>query len=85
MPYRLTIERAAAKALESLDAGAYRRVRAALAGLMAEPRPSGCKKLAGADDLWRIRAGDWRIVYAILDRELVVLVVRAAHRREVYR
>lgn len=85
MAYRLMIDRAAGKALEALDAGAYRRVRAAIDGLMTEPRPSGCRKLAGADDLWRVRVGDWRIVYAIHDRELVVLVVRVGHRREVYR
>ena len=57
------IDRAAGKALEALDAGAYRRARAAIDGLMTDPRPSGCKKLAGADDLWRVRVGDWRIVY----------------------
>ncbi len=85
MVYRLMIDRAAGKALDALDAGAYRRARAAIDGLITEPRPSGCKKLVGADDLWRVRVGDWRIVYAIRDRELLVLVVRVAHRREVYR
>jgi len=49
------------------------------------PRPAGAKKLKGGGELWRIRVGDYRIVYAVRDRILLVLVVRVAHRREVYR
>jgi mRNA interferase RelE/StbE len=50
-----------------------------------DPRPAGAKKLKGTGDLWRIRAGDYRIVYQIRNQIMVVLIVRVAHRREVYR
>ena len=49
------------------------------------PRPAGCRKLSGTDDAYRIRVGDYRIVYQILDRVLIVYVVRVAHRKDVYR
>ena len=61
------------------------RLRPRIDALGYDPRPAGAKKLKGRDDLWRIRAGDYRIVYEVRDRILVVLVVRVAHRREVYR
>ncbi|MDN5572076.1 MAG: type II toxin-antitoxin system RelE/ParE family toxin [Propionibacteriaceae bacterium] len=49
------------------------------------PRPHGAKKLAGEQTAWRIRIGDYRVIYDVFDAELVVTVVRAAHRREAYR
>jgi mRNA interferase RelE/StbE len=61
------------------------RLRPRIDALADNPRPSGAKKLKGRSEMWRIRAGDYRIVYEIRDRILVVLVVRIAHRREVYR
>ena len=60
------------------------RVGIAIDALAAEPRPHGAAKLAGRDD-FRIRVGDYRIVYAADDSERVILVARIAHRREVYR
>jgi mRNA interferase RelE/StbE len=56
-----------------------------LDALQEEPRPVGVEKLAGAENLYRVRVGDCRIVYAIRDRELVVIVIRIGHRREVFR
>jgi mRNA interferase RelE/StbE len=50
-----------------------------------QPRPPGAVKLAGTDNLWRIRIGGFRVVYVIADEELVITVVRVANRREVYR
>ncbi len=61
------------------------RVANAIDSLARDPRPVGAKKLESEDDLYRIRAGDWRIVYQIHDGALVVLVIRVRHRREVYR
>lgn len=61
------------------------RVVAALEGLRNDPRPPGCAKLHGTDDFWRIRVGLYRVVYTIQDEELIVLVVRVAHRKDVYR
>ena len=56
-----------------------------LDALEENPRPFGVEKMAGPADLYRVRVGDWRIVYAIRDRELVVIVIRIGNRREVYR
>lgn len=53
--------------------------------LEANPRPPGAKKLRGESDLWRVRVGDYRILYSIEEARLVVLVVKIGHRREVYR
>ena len=60
------------------------RARLAIDALAANPRPVGCVKLAGRDD-YRIRFGDYRIVYAVDDGARLVIVARIAHRREVYR
>jgi mRNA interferase RelE/StbE len=57
------------------------RIRA----LADDPRPQGSEKITGSDDLYRIRSGDYRAIYTIQDDRLVVLVVRVAHRRDVYR
>ncbi len=54
------------------------------AALGDDPRPPGCLKLKGFDDLWRIRVGDYRVIYSIKDQVLSILVVKVAHRREAY-
>ena len=61
------------------------RIAAAIEALAGDPRPSGVTKLRGPEAFYRIRVGDYRVVYAIEDDGLLVLVVRVAHRREVYR
>ena len=68
-----------------LDRQAQQRLAPAIDALADDPRPPGCVKLAGADDLYRIRVGAYRVVYAIEDDRLVVLVVKVGHRRDVYR
>ena len=83
--YRIDLSRDAAKSLSGLDRSIQTRIRSAIDALADEPRPSGSVKLAGGSGEWRIRVGDYRIVYEIHDDRLVVLVVRVAHRREVYR
>jgi mRNA interferase RelE/StbE len=82
--YRVIFKHAADKALRKLPASVQKCIAAAAKELRAEPRPHGCLKLKGQDDVWRIRVGDYRIVYAIKDDELIVLVVRVAHRKDVY-
>lgn len=62
-----------------------RRVVARLEALAEEPRPHGCRKLRGQDDLYRIRIGDYRAIYSIVDNRLIVLVVAVGHRRDIYR
>ncbi len=83
MPYAVTLSSAAERQLEKLDPSISRRLTDAMAKLAAQPRPSGCKKLTGID-AWRIRVGDYRVVYQIRDERLLVLVIRIGHRREVY-
>ena len=85
MTYELEIKSSARKELAALPDQVQRRIDAAILSLTERPRPRGAVKLAGRDNLWRVRAGDYRIIYRIEDDRLVVLVVRIAHRREAYR
>lgn len=84
MTYRIEISRHAAKAVTGLDKPLRRRILAAIEALSSDPRPGSCRKLAG-QETWRIRVGDYRVVYEIHDQVLLVLVVDIGHRREVYR
>ncbi len=68
-----------------MDRTAQKRVQAAIELLAEEPRPTGAKKLVGGDGEWRVRTGDYRIVYETHDDVLLVLVVAVGHRREIYR
>jgi mRNA interferase RelE/StbE len=83
--YRVEIERDAAKALRRLPKNLLGRIRAAIWDLADDPRPPGYIKLAGFEDLYRIRVGDWRIIYTIEDERLLVLVVEIGPRGSVYR
>ncbi len=83
--YTVVFARSARKELQNLDPQVARRILRQLEALVKNPRPSGVAKLEGASDLWRIRVGDWRVVYRILDRERLVDVIAVRHRREVYR
>jgi mRNA interferase RelE/StbE len=83
--YAVAYKPSADKALRKLPVAFQRRIAAATDGLRNRPRPLGCVKLAGEDNLWRIRVGEYRVVYTIRDDELLVLVVRVAHRKDVYR
>lgn len=85
MPYQIEIAPAARRALARLSLETKRRIDEAILGLESAPRPSGCAKLIGDAELWRIRVGDYRIIYEIQDRQLLVLVVRIGHRRDVYK
>lgn len=82
--YAIDIKPSARRELENLSDRLIARLMPKIAGLATDPRPSGCKKLRGYKDLWRIRAGDYRVVYIINDDRKTVSVTRVAHRREVY-
>lgn len=84
MGYTVDFTTGAAKETRKLDPGVRRRVLISIAELGTDPRPNGCKKLAGEQDAWRIRIGNFRVLYEIQDNILTVTVVRVAHRREVY-
>ena len=83
--YQIEVAPAAIRQLRKLDPQARRRVQAAVELLGEDPRPPGAKKLAGGDGEWRVRTGDYRIVYEIHDQVLLLLVVAVGHRREIYR
>ena len=83
--YRVELSSRAERAFRNLPAETQRRLVPAIQALGQNPRPSGCKKLSAEGSVWRIRVGDYRIVYHIRDDELLVLVVKLGHRREIYR
>jgi mRNA interferase RelE/StbE len=74
----------AARAVAKLDRAVQRRVARRIDRLATDPYADAAK-LRGADDVWRVRVGDYRVLYAIEDERLVVLVIKVAHRRDVYR
>lgn len=85
MAYRIDVKPSAARALTELPRPAQRRIARKIDALAKNPRPRGAQKLKGAEDLYRIRAENYRILYQIRDDILLILVVRIGHRREVYR
>jgi mRNA interferase RelE/StbE len=83
--YEVTISRRAVKALAALPRKEQQRIRAAIDLLSDTPRPPGCVAMAGEAHAYRVRVGDYRIVYDVFDDRLVIQVVRIGHRRDVYR
>jgi mRNA interferase RelE/StbE len=84
MRYRVILSKSVQKELERLPDNIASRILMRLAGLETNPRPADVKKLKGRD-AWRIRVGDYRVIYEIHDRILQIIVVNVGHRREVYR
>ena len=83
--WRILIHRKAEKTLKKMQGEMLKRTRQAI-GLLAEnPRPGGYKKMVGRNNLFRIRVGGWRIIYAIEDDQLIVLVLEIAPRNRIYR
>jgi len=82
--YRLLIKPSAAKELEALPTKDRKRIATKLQGLASEPRPPGVEKLSGQEK-YRLRQGNDRLLYSMDDDEVTVVVVKIAHRREVYR
>ena len=82
--YSLEIKPSAQRELDRLDDALFARIDRKILALSDNPRPSGCKKLKGYRNQWRIRIGDWRVVYIIDDSTASVSITRVAHRREVY-
>jgi len=82
--YKLLIKPSAAKELEALPTKDRRKVITKIEALANEPRPHGCEKLSGQEQ-YRVRQGDYRVVYGIDDAAQTVLIVKVGHRRDVYR
>lgn len=85
MSYRLSVPRRVGKQIGGLQPRDRHRVDAAILALEEDPRPHGAEKLSGGTDEYRVRAGDYRVLYTVDDGEQLVEVLRVAHRREVYR
>jgi mRNA interferase RelE/StbE len=82
--YEVTINSHAERELRKLDRQIKNRIVTAILALAAEPRPAGCLKVKGENNLWRIRISDWRVGYEIDDGALEITIVRIGHRSEFY-
>ena len=82
--YEVQFKASAAKEFRKLTLDVRGRVQKAIDGLKTDPRPAGMKKLAGETNLYRIRVGDYRIIYEIDDSSQLIVVTRVRHRRDVY-
>jgi mRNA interferase RelE/StbE len=85
MAYAIQFKPAALRQFEKVSREVQKRIAASIVDLHDNPFPPGCKKLAGVPDTWRIRAGDYRVVYQVQRGILLVLVLAVGHRRDVYR
>ena len=83
--YRITFARSAGRELNRLDPPIARRVLPAIEKLAEDARPAGCVKLTGSQNDWRIRVGNWRVIYTIGDNALAVDIVAIRHRSDAYR
>jgi mRNA interferase RelE/StbE len=84
MSYEVNIKKSAQKSLAKISQPYKIRIIESIRNLSDQPRQPGCKKLS-ARDAWRIRVSDYRIIYEIDDKELIILVVHIGHRNEVYK
>ncbi len=83
--YAVELTPAAERQLDKLASSARTVIAAALAAPASNPRPPGCTTLAGKDNLWRVRVLQFRIIYTVVDRRLLVVVVKVGDRKDVYR
>lgn len=84
MPYKIELSKRAGRQLKGLSREVQVRIGRAIDGLAQTPVPQNARKLVGLEDLYRIRVGDYRVVYTIQHEVLLVLVVAVGHRREIY-
>lgn len=82
--YKIEIKKSAVKEIKKLPAGTLKKILSKIQKLSDNPRPFDCQKLSG-DEKYRVRAGDYRILYAIEDSVLIVFIVKVGHRRDVYK
>jgi mRNA interferase RelE/StbE len=85
MTYEVQVLPKAARQIKALSVEVRQDITLTIQSLANEPRPIGVKKLSGEKDIYRVRVGNYRVLYRIVDKVLVVVVVSVGHRREVYR
>ena len=82
--YEVLLERRAERDLKKVSQETFYRIIPKIKALSENPKPAGCRKITGSKNDWRIRIGDYRIIYEIDEKEKAVKVMRVRHRREVY-
>ena len=85
MAYTIEFAKSAEREFKALERALQRRIAIHIEALATDPFPAGTKKLKGETHLYRIRVGDYRVIYKVEGKRLVVLVLKIAHRRDVYR
>jgi len=83
--YKITLTSFAHRQLNRLHGDYYNRIESAINSLSKNPQPTGCRKLEGVANQWRIRVGEYRILYTIDDVKSEISILRIGHRRDVYR
>lgn len=83
--YSISIGRTAQKELEKLDIGIVNRIFPKIEALANTPYPQGCIKIQGQDNLWRIRVGDYRVIYSVLEANKLIDIIAVRHRKDAYR
>lgn len=83
--YEIEISRTAEKQLKKLNSNLQRKISAVILSLSIEPRPYGCKKLSGFEALYRVRCGDYRIIYEVIDKKVTVTILKLGHRKDIYK
>lgn len=83
--YEVILERAAERDLKKLPTDVFVKIISQIKILAQNPRPKGCRKITGSKSDWRIRVGEYRVIYEIREKTSTVAIMRARHRREVYR
>lgn len=85
MPYTVLFKSSARKVLDQLEGAIRKKIGLRIDALAANPFPPGVRKISGEENAYRIRVGDYRVVYDVLHKKVVVLILRIGHRRDVYR
>ena len=83
--YQVIISSPAKRNFKKLSSSLQKRIEAKIAALSTNPRPAGVKALKSSDNLLRLRVGEYRVVYKVEDKRLIVIIIQVGHRREVYR
>lgn len=85
MKYKIEFSKASEKQLSDIPKGDLKKIANKIEKLSLDPFPNGSEKLKGEEGIYRIRKGDYRILYSVFEKKLIVLVVKIGHRREIYR